>query len=341
FEMIPPEGSFSVMMRKREQQRKQRKLFVWLSMSAVVAMVMSVGLWFAVKDGQSVSMNKQEDIHQQKPLAGMNTREKLPVQVSESSKTDDDYKQQTFSTPINTQPTSKIYAEKTRLSPRPDVVSVKPASNIHLPTSTFQPLSEAESKEYIETIHSATSPKEVASPATTIAVTHSDSILTSTQPVADSLQAKAAVDSSMQTTGDPSMETLSVPSPAKQSYWSIAAVFTPQLMNSVYNANSDASLSWMQKYLKNREQNDKAQYSFNAGIKVEKHFGKHWDVSAGVLYSKVQFEEIKIVNHIIIDSTKNQLSVAAAYRENRVEEVEQNRFDISLSSLEFPVQVGY
>jgi hypothetical protein len=129
--------------------------------------------------------------------------------------------------------------------------------------------------------------------------------------------------------------------------WHVTAVFTPQLFNSVYNANSEATLSWMKQYLNNREQNDKALYSYNVGLKVERDLGHGFSVSAGVLYSIVKFEEIRMVNQVMIDSASlvnnggNPMTLAEADRHNLVKEQTRNSFDISFSSLEVPVQFYY
>lgn len=121
--------------------------------------------------------------------------------------------------------------------------------------------------------------------------------------------------------------------------WNITVLFTPQLVNSVYNANSGASLSWMKQYLENREQNDKAVYSLNAGLKVERRLSNRLSISAGVLYSVVKFEEIRLANIIVRDTLSQNLGTS--YETDQVKEVNRNSFDISFSSLEIPVQVYY
>lgn len=134
---------------------------------------------------------------------------------------------------------------------------------------------------------------------------------------------------------------------ASSQHWHVTALFTPQLFNSVYNANSEATLSWMKQYLKNREQNDKALYSYNVGLKVERELGNGLSVSVGALYSIVKFEEIRLVNQVVIDSVSmvnnggNPMTLAEADRYQLIREQNRNSFDISFSSLEVPVQVYY
>jgi hypothetical protein len=121
--------------------------------------------------------------------------------------------------------------------------------------------------------------------------------------------------------------------------WSISALFTPQLFNSVYNANSSANLSWMKQYLENRQQNDRALYSYNTGLKLERKVSDHFSVSAGVLYSTVKFEEIRKVSTVIIKPNE-RVGMAASGEDTSVE-VTRNSFDISFHSMEVPVQVNY
>lgn len=122
--------------------------------------------------------------------------------------------------------------------------------------------------------------------------------------------------------------------------WKASVLFTPQVFNSVYNANSEASLGWMKQYLENREQNDKALYSFNAGLRLERQINKRFSVSTALLYSVVKFEEIRKVTTTRPD-TSNQNLGTASNDPRVIDKVNQTSFDIEFKSLEVPVQLYY
>jgi hypothetical protein len=126
----------------------------------------------------------------------------------------------------------------------------------------------------------------------------------------------------------------------KEYKWRIAALFTPQLFNSVYNSNSEASLGWMKQYLESREQNDKALYSLNTGLKLERQISKRLSISAGLLYSVVKFEEIRKVTTTKPDTLGANLGTTAN-NDRIIDRVNQNSFDIVFNSLEVPVQLYY
>lgn len=342
FELRPQQGSFEVMMRKREQQRKQRKLFVWLSMSAIVAMVMSAGIWFAANKPEPIAL------HEQTPASLQPVPENNQSKVEHSGK-GETYRDKAISSTAsadtnNNQSLSNTASASTTNSHSRN----KEMLANHLPSRGFAPpvtIIEAQRKEMVEKagsdkpIENMTQSNDAIVASTTTSAAYPDSISIKAL-VPDSIPVVASVDSINQPTGDPSMETLSIKPTSKQAYWSIMGVFTPQLINEVYNTNSFASLSWMKRYIENREQNDQAQYSFNAGIKVERTLGKHWSVSTGLLFSKVQFEEIKIMEALPVDTPFKQALVTGENAKRAVAE-NQNRLDISFSSLEVPVQVAY
>lgn len=331
FEITPSEGSFAVMMRKREQQRKQRKLWGWMSFTAAATITMGVGLWLFSNQQESVRTSLQTlQQHTHQPQIRRQTTEAQDQYSSDAipEKTDavhsDEIPRQ--------QPVGKRSTGQINMSARQQGASREPVSDI-----AQTPMLK------IDESGVNTNPIEhtqlISNVSAAIQANQADSIIVAHPQ--DSLVLQVLADSLIQSSVDSSSQQVSlVPKADKQSYWSIAGVFTPQLMNSVYNVNSDATLSWMQKYLRNREQNDKAQYSFNAGIRVEKTFNKHWSVSTGVLYSMVKFEEIKLVNAVVIDTAVVE-NLAQAAKTSRVVEVTQNRFDISFSSLEVPLQAAY
>ncbi len=123
--------------------------------------------------------------------------------------------------------------------------------------------------------------------------------------------------------------------------WAVQVFFTPQLFNSVYSANSDADLSWMKDYLSNKEENDKARYSFYTGVMMERFISEKFSVSAGVAYQMIKFEEIKVVNTVPPVETLKLNTMAMLDEQGLIKQVDRNRFDISFSSLEFPLQFSY
>ncbi|MES2560382.1 MAG: outer membrane beta-barrel protein [Bacteroidota bacterium] len=339
FELTPSQGSFDVMMRRREVQRKQRRLFMWIGMAAVMSAVMGAGIWFATSSSVLT------------PEAEQMTHATIVTPHAQSDKyTEANEKESQITQPepvrespvVSDIPAPVVSTKTLPVQTDPAVRAVHPASQ-----STLQ--KEIQHKEpsatYTATPSYKTAPAITTAPEVTpmpkdgiAAVVQSDSV--SINMLQDSTLTQVPKDSAMQTASVPPAETGVVKPADKESYWAIAGVFTPQLMNSVYNANSDATLSWMKKYLENREQNDKALYSFNAGIKVERVLSKHWSVSAGLLYSMVKFEEIKLLNTVVTDTSKF-VSLAEADKAKKVVQVDQTRFDISFSSLEVPMQVGY
>lgn len=321
FKLNPPEGGFTVLMRKREQQRKQRKLFLWVGVSSAAA-IMATSLWLI---GSFYSIPSDRST-----VAESRTLE-LTKEVSSLDRTHTSHASARH-------PENQTSSGHRESSDKVAVVAYPKAKttfairmNTKMPTD-YSPINTDESAGVIP----SPSPNRMEQTSTmAIIVTDSTAL---EQPI-DSLSRKQPADSSIISA---TKEVNVSPELVRNSYWSVSAVFTPQLMNSVYNTNSDATLSWMKKYIENREQNDKALYSFNTGIKVAGHFGNHWSMSGGVLFSKVQFEEIRIVNTIIPDSTGNEFgNLTAADKNNRITQVDQNSFDISFTSLEFPVQVAY
>ncbi len=123
--------------------------------------------------------------------------------------------------------------------------------------------------------------------------------------------------------------------------WAVQVFFTPQLFNSVYSANSDADLSWMKDYLNNKEENDKARYSFYTGVMLERFISENFSVSAGVAYQMIKFEEIKVLNTVPPVETLKLNTMAMLDEQGLIKQVDRNRFDISFSSLEFPLQLSY
>lgn len=324
FKLTPPEGGFTVLMRKREQQRKQRKRLLWIGLSSAAMIVIGTIFWF-VGSLQSISSPKVT-VSAQQTSNGINQTSTVNQATQYKNQTNTNDSQPAISSSergsresalISSATIKKVVQVKTDSETQEEFVSLK--NNV--PTSVMSSSSSVNGLEG----------KNV------VAVAINDSVAFK-QPI-DSLSNKESADSNDQSTAK---ETTVSPALARESYWSVSAVFTPQIMNSVYNANSDATLSWMKKYIENREQNDKALYSFNAGIRMARHIGPHWSISGGLLYSKVQFEEIRIVNTIIPDSTGNDFgNLTAADKNNRITQAEQNSFDISFTSLEFPVQVSY
>ena len=326
FELTPQQGSFDVMMRKREQQRKQRNRFVWLSMAATIAIVMSVSIWFTPQKAEQV--------------VGLDAKSKTQVLSQNNSSNITDKKSQTSQTIVLEKSGISIDTiHKHIINNTSNNTRIPVMTPIHEYASSFT--TPIKSNEFIgvrDSVFFSQTQPTVNVAASRITPLYKDSVATAM--VTDSQQTMVLADTILPITRDLSKQTTPLISSRNQSHWSIMGVFTPQLMNSIYNANSDASLSWMKKYIANREQNDQALYSFNAGLKVEKTFGKHWSVSTGLLYSLVKFEEIKLVNAIVKDSQTIE-SFAQADKNKRVVEVNQDRFDISFSSLEVPLQVGY
>lgn len=342
FELTPQQGSFDVLMHKRQQQRKQRKLFVWLSMSAVVAMVMSIGIWFATNRTEPVAIAQKQSteiIPLKKDGSTINNVGKEDTEKGKripDNQTSDTYPAKTVPAIANDVPVSTT---NTSSSPKTIAVKQRKSSTSKPPVSTR----ETPQKEQGVTTgitQPIVNPMQANIVAPSTPSGNPDSIPVKAL-LTDSMPTAAAGDSSKQNPGDPSMEVLSVKPAAKQSYWSIIGVFTPQLINGVYNTNSYASLSWMKKYIENREQNDEAQYSFNAGLKVERTFGKHWSVSTGLFYSMVKFEEIKLLDPVPPEPPSIQGLAAGENTTKRAVAANQNSLDISFSSLEIPLQVGY
>lgn len=128
--------------------------------------------------------------------------------------------------------------------------------------------------------------------------------------------------------------------------WSIAAYFTPQLVSSVYSANSDANLSWFKQYYDNKRINDQARFSYNAGMRAERTLSRHVVAGAGLNVSVTRFQELEIMKQAVVTEKfdtlymPNSMTVTKSIN-SRVKEYDRNRFDISFTSLELPVTIGY
>jgi hypothetical protein len=324
FSLTPSSGAFDVMMRKREQQRKQRNRLAWISLSAAATLLLSVGFWFFPKHQEPIIVAK----HKQQEHAGTKPENQLRKATQQP----------------NTQRSFDV--NQSRQAPMVQSNPDKPVLKNRLPKAESQllllqnqtPKPNIARSQDNDPVDVTTKPTPVIISATNRSI-ETDS--NQTQPKMDQVLAKVLADSISTASVDTSAQTVALlPDAGKHSYWSVMGVFTPQLMNSVYNANSDATLSWMRKYLQNREQNDKAQYSFNAGVRIEKTINKHWSISTGIMYSMVKFEEIKLVNAVVIDTVFAE-NLAQTAKVSKVVEVTQNRFDISFSSLEVPLQAAY
>lgn len=323
FELTPQHGLFDVMMRKREQQRKQRYRMVWLTRAALIAIVMSISIWYANQRSEHVDTAQRATQLQKRSNSALSSTNIRKLTSSDKIKK----KEHTIlPETINKKIEKGNFKEHTNIDvmqAETEVLAVAPINNELVSETKILPV--AETGNTVALSERVMNKDSAALPV-----------------LVDTSQSIAKKDTIYPIVTDDSTPTVYAVPPKKQSYWSIMGIFTPQLMHSIYNANSDASLSWMKKYIENREQNDKALYSFNAGIKVAKHIGPHWSLSGGVFYAKVQFEEIRIVNTIIPDSNGNEFgNLAAADKENRITQVNQNSFDISFTSLEFPLQVSY
>lgn len=123
--------------------------------------------------------------------------------------------------------------------------------------------------------------------------------------------------------------------------WILSAVFTPQLFNSLYSANSEADLAWMKNYLNNKKENDKARYSFYTGLMLERFVTSRISVGVGVFYQQIQFEEIQVVNAPPPEEQLKVNSLSELYQVGAVKEIDRNRFDISFKQIEFPLQMAY
>lgn len=345
FELTPQQGSFDVLMRKRELQRKQRRLYVWLSMTAVVVTVIGAGIWFASTKPEPATLGEHLSVSvSAKPEDYSKAEHSVTRETRPGKKRSPETALHTNTMHSSTAGVSQVF---TNDNTSPKIISAtkeqatRPASTapIVLPgvnaTPAHPPVTIATAPKTVEnTIQS----NEVSVPSTSASYPDSTAIRVL---VPDSIPVTAALDSMLQQVADPAMETLTLKPAGKHSYWSITGLFTPQIISGVYNTNSFASLSWMRKYIENREQNDNAQYSFNAGLKAERSIGKHWSVSMGILYSMVKFEEIKLLKEVPDDSAVQTLGLGIMENKKQAVAANQNRLDISFSSLEIPLQVGY
>lgn len=125
--------------------------------------------------------------------------------------------------------------------------------------------------------------------------------------------------------------------------WSISGMFTAQILNSAYSANSNANLSWFNEYYTNRISNDKARFCYNAGIKLERRISGHFGIGTGLIYSVIEFQELQVIKGqppapAYPDSIP---TLEATKKTSAGPSIDKNRYDISFTSLEMPLMISY
>jgi hypothetical protein len=345
FELAPAEGLFDVTMRKRKNERRQRKLSIGMRIASLALLITCSVLWLILSE---------QSLPQATPSRVLSSVQPKPLNLAKN-------KSDLFSkkpklligkTQIPTAQTKLLQLTQqelvtTLLKPNFSKNYRSKNNEISIQNNLFNNVMWVNEDR-----------KDTAINKGKIEVLDLESkvklILESNRQSKDSFEEIKQEHVSFDTANSPLSLTLlaqtdsNILPKVKQQKWGVMAVFTPQVVSSVYNANSDATLSWMKKYISNKEQQDKAQYSWNFGAKIFYHLNQHWLINTGILYSKIQFEEIKLVNKLRKDTSSvfptgqdPYGNLEFADQQNLVVEVAQNSFDISFSSLEIPLQLTF
>jgi hypothetical protein len=230
FELPPQQGLFDVMMRKREQQRKQRYLMVWLTRAALIAIVMSVSIWYANQRSDHVDTAKRATQLQKRSNSTLPSTNIRKLKSSDKIKTKEHTILPETINKKREKGNFKVHTNIGVLQAETEVLAVTPINNELVSETKILPVAETRNT-----------------------VTLSERVMNknSAAVLVDTSQSIAKTDTIYPILTDFSIPTVYTVPPKQQSYLSITGIYTAQLMHSIYNANSDASLSWMRKYIEN------------------------------------------------------------------------------------------